>query len=722
MSGGNGSRRTGAPHDAAGAPRGLPFALLLPVAAASLRKRWTAFAGSFVALALGVALIGATGLLTEAAADIESPDPAAPSLKKLLTFTAGVSGFVSVFVVASTFAFAVAARRRETALLRAVGATPRQVGGLVLGEALLVALVASGCGALLAPVLAPLLADWLVRRGVAPDGFSAPTTSGPLLTAVAVEVVVALLGAWAAARRAGRVRPTEALGQAAVDRGRTTVGRMLWAVLALAVAVTVPLLLAAMPEPLRRDPQLRDPRNLPDWALVCDLLAITTVALLAPLLVPPLVRLLTLPVRLSAGAVGLLARQNALTAVRRTVSTATPVFLIVALAGSVVGSTAAFAEARDEQTRAALRAEYVLEADGPNGIPPEFPVPEPEGDRDEDADAAGGAAGKGGSGRADGGRLGAFGRMGGHDRMGLYVSAVADTPLTGLDGGSGDAAAGAAVTTATVVDGDITRAWELPAQAGSLADLRGPGTVAVSTGLAKSRHWRLGDRLTAGLADGTKATLRVVAVVRTPLSLSEVLVPYAAVAGHDRSLRADTAYVATDSRASVSFAFETGSGGKGTGGVRVTPAGEWTGGNDSPQNRYLWIALAAILGPAVLYALIAVVNTMVMSTGDRLRDFATLRLTGGSDRQVLGMVAGEAVLTTATAAALGLLVTLVTQATTAWLYNRWIDGAAVPALRLPWAVTCAAAGTCLVLALLASLVPARLALRGRALDAAGGRE
>ncbi|MFI0742556.1 FtsX-like permease family protein [Streptomyces sp. NPDC021100] len=706
MSGGSGSRRTDA-------PRGLPLALLLPVAAASLRKRWTAFAGSFVALTLGVALIGATGLLTEAAADIESPDPAAPSLKKLLTFTAGVSGFVSVFVVASTFAFAVAARRRETALLRAVGATPRQVGGLVLGEALLVALVASGCGALLAPVLAPLLADWLVRRAVAPDGFSAPTTPGPLLTAVAVEAAVALLGAWAAARRAGRVRPTEALGQAAVDRGRTTAGRLLWAVLALAVAVTVPLLLAAMPEPLRRDPQLRDPRNLPDWALVCDLLAITTVALLAPLLVPPLVRLLTLPVRLSAGAVGLLARQNALTAVRRTVSTATPVFLVVALAGSVVGSTAAFAEARDEQTRAALRAEYVMEADGPKGIPPEFPLGAP-GDRDEDA--TGGGAGKG-----TGGRLGAFGRMGGGDRMGLYVTAVADTPLTGLDGGSGDAAAGAAVTTATVVDGDITRAWELPAEAGSLADLKGPGTVAVSAGLAKSRHWRLGDRLTTGLADGTKATLRVVAVVRTPLSLSEVLVPYAAVAGHDRSLRAGTAYVSTDTRASVSFLFGVDPGEKGAGGVRVTPAEEWTGGNDSPQNRYLWIALAATLGPAVLYALIAVVNTMVMSTGDRLRDFATLRLTGGSDRQVLGMVAGEAVLTTATAAVLGLLVTLATQATTAWLYNRWIDGAAVPAFRLPWAVTCVAAGTCLVLALLASLVPARLALRGRALDAAGGR-
>ncbi|MGK5640780.1 ABC transporter permease [Streptomyces sp. URMC 126] len=712
MSGGNGSPR-----------RSVNGVLLLPVAAASPRKRWAAFVGSFVALAFGVALIGSTGLLTEAAAEVKSPDPAAPSLRKLLILTAGVSAFVSVFVVASAFAFAVAARCRETALPRAAGATPRRAGGPVLGEALLVVVVASGCGALLAPVLTPFLADWLVRRGVAPAGFSAPITPGPLSTAVAVEAAVALLAAWAAARRAGRVRPTEVLGRVVVDGGRMTVGRALWAALALAAAVALPLLPATMPEPLRRDPRLRDPRNLPDWALACDLLAITAVALMVPLLVPPLVRLLTLPVRLSAGAVGPLARQNALTAVRRTVSTATPAFLVVALAGSVVGSAVAFAEARDEQTRAALRAEAVIEADGPDGIPPEFPL-EAFASRSEEPEEAGGAIGEAGNGGAENrGSLGAFGRMGGSGRMGLHVTAIADTPLTGLDEGGEGAAPDAMVTTATVIDGDITKAWELPAEAGSLADLKGPGTVAVSAGLAKSRHWRTGDRLTAGLADGTTATLRVVAVVRTPLSLSEVLVPYAAVAGHDRSLRATTAYLSTEDNGFSStlygVAVEEGEDG---GRVRVTSAAEWAGGNDSPRNRYLWVVLAAILGPAVLYALIAVVNAMVMSTGDRLRDFATLRLAGGSDRRILGMVAGEAVLTTAAATVLGLLVTLATQTTTAWLCGRWIDGAAVPAFRLPWAVTCTAAGTCLVLALVASLVPARLALRGRASDEGGGRE
>lgn len=104
------------------------ISLLVPVAVATLRRRWLGFAGSFVALTLGVALISATGLLVSTSAGLQNSDPSAPSLKKLLTFMAGMSGFVSVFVVASTFAFAVAGRRRETALLRAVGATPVRSG------------------------------------------------------------------------------------------------------------------------------------------------------------------------------------------------------------------------------------------------------------------------------------------------------------------------------------------------------------------------------------------------------------------------------------------------------------------------------------------------------------------------------------------------------------------------------------------------------------------
>ncbi|WUW24028.1 ABC transporter permease [Streptomyces sp. NBC_01463] len=647
--------------------------LLVPVAVATLRKRWTGFAGSFVALTLGVALIAASGLLVSTSAGLENNDPTAPSLKKLLTFMAGMSGFVSLFVVASTFAFAVAGRRRETALLRAVGATPRQIRLLVIGESVLVSLVAAVAGSLLGPVLAPLFARWLVARGAAPEGFTVEFSAGPLLIASAVEVGVAVLGAYAAARRAGRVRPVEALNAAAVDGRVMTAGRWVWAVAYLALFGTVVALFATMPPGMQQDPQLRDPQNLPVWALLIDVMAIMGLALFAPVLVPPLVRLLTLPVPLAAGAVGMLARQNALAAVRRTVSTATPVFLVIGLSGTVVGSTLAFGEARAQQSRAALSAQYVVE---------------PE----------------------DGSRLSDAAVRHLRDLPDGRTTTVRPTLVSDLGGGM----TGGTVA-ATAIDGDAAATWKLKTEAGSLDALKG-ASVAVSSDLAASHDWRVGDRLDAAMADGTPLTVKVVALVETPLSLSEVLLPYASVAAHLTGDEQPTAaFVSTGSGAAPALAAADG--------AKVTPAAEWGSGDDDPRARSDWITMITILGPALLYALIAIINTMMMSTGDRLRDFATLRLTGGNDRQVLSMVGVEAVLTAATATVLAVLVTTGTQAASLMLINRRVlDAGSALSLSLPWTAIGASALAALALALVSSVLPARLALRARALDLAGVRQ
>ncbi|MCX5410282.1 ABC transporter permease [Streptomyces sp. NBC_00335] len=656
------------------------ISLLVPVAVATLRRRWLGFAGSFVALTLGVALISATGLLVSTSAGLQNSDPSAPSLKKLLTFMAGMSGFVSVFVVASTFAFAVAGRRRETALLRAVGATPRQVRLLVLGEAVVVSLAASLCGALLGLAVAPLFARWLISRGAAPEGFTVEFSAGPLLIAVAIEVVVAVAGAYTAARRAGRVRPVEALGDAAVDGRVMTLGRWLWALGHLAVFAAVLTLFTTMPPGMSRDPQLRDPQNVPVWSLLIDGIAIMAVALFAPLLVPPLVRLLTLPVSLAAGAVGLLARQNALASVRRTVSTATPMFLVIGLTGTVVGSTLTFGDARTIQSREALAAQYVVEPDGGSALAP--------------------------------GTVEELRRL-----DGVRTTTVRTTWLNGLEGGT--AAAGSSPATGTVaataVDGDAATTWRLPTESGSLERLQGP-SVAVSGALAAANGWQVGDTLTSSLDDGAPVTLTVVALVETPLSLAEVLLPYSVVAGHlDGDPQPTAAFLSTSAGAPPPVLDPASH-------AKVTAAAAW-GGKDDPRSRSDWIAMIAILGPALLYALIAIVNTMMMSTGDRLRDFSTLRLTGGNNRQVLSMVGVEAALTAATATVLALLVTTGTQAATLLLIGQRIlvSGPSLP-LSLPWPAIGAAAAAGLGLALVSSLLPARLALRARALDLASERQ
>ncbi|MFJ5901856.1 FtsX-like permease family protein [Streptomyces sp. NPDC093064] len=657
--------------------------LMLPLAAATLRRRWLGFVGSFTALTLGVGLIAAVGLLLNSTIEDNSA-PGAPSLHKLLSYSSFLAAFVSVFVVASTFAFAVAQRRQETALLRAVGATPRQVQLLVLGEALVVATAAAAAGCLLGVLAAPGFASWLVDHDAAQPGFGPHLAAAPLLIAAATGLAVALLGAFTAARRASRVRPAEALGDSMVDRKVMPLSRWLLGVLYLGlVAADFGAFFAARNQQ-GGDPALRDPQSLPQWSLLFDVLVIIAIAVFAPLLVPPLVRLFTLPVLPLRGATGLLARQNALAAVRRTVSTVTPAFLVIGLTGAVVGGTLAFSQARVAQTRAALQAAYVVQPPRGQGL-------------SEDTVR----------------RL----------RMLPGANAVTMTPtvLDGLDfDGTPDAArqvtpAPSIPTTATVVDGDLAAAWNLPIEDGSAADLHGR-SVAVSAELAKGYGWQVGDLLDASLSDGTTVPVRVVALFRAQLSLAQVLLPKDALAGHLAAERVSAAYLSVTDRASAESVLA------GTG-ARLTAARNWGSADSDPAVRQQWITMIAILGPALLYALIAIVNTMMMSTGDRLRDFAVLRLTGGTRRQVFRMVASETALATLTATALALLVTAATQAGMVALLDQLVlRQQASIAWSLPWAPLAISALVCLGLALVSSLLPVSFALRIRPLDLAAQRQ
>ncbi|MGO4425702.1 ABC transporter permease, partial [Streptomyces sp. MCAF7] len=166
-------------------------------------------------------------------------------------------------------------------------------------------------------------------------------------------LLVALAGVWAAARRAGRVEPAEALREAAVDsRTMPLTRRLLGAGLLLAGVAALGWTLADDPgELLKRKTYTTEPMVL-----------ITAVGLLAPLLVRPMVRALgRLPARLP-GATGILARESASAGVRRTASVAAPVLITVALTGSLLGAAATVSQAKAAELRAQTRADFVVAA------------------------------------------------------------------------------------------------------------------------------------------------------------------------------------------------------------------------------------------------------------------------------------------------------------------------------------------------------------------------
>ncbi|MBL0803081.1 FtsX-like permease family protein, partial [Streptomyces albidoflavus] len=197
----------------------------------------------------------------------------------LLAIMALIGCFVSVFVVSGTFAFSIAQRRRELALLRTVGATPAQVTRMVTAEAAALGTAASAVGCLIGVQGSDGITAVLQHYGMAPADMEVPVSVPVLVISFVIGLAVALAGVLAASRRAARVRPAETLRESDTDTKVMTRGRWITGGLFLALAV---LLLVQLP-------RAGDDGAVVISLLLTEILVIAMVAF-APLLVPPLVR------------------------------------------------------------------------------------------------------------------------------------------------------------------------------------------------------------------------------------------------------------------------------------------------------------------------------------------------------------------------------------------------------------------------------------------------
>ena len=128
----------------------------------------------------------------------------------LMAFVA-VSLFVAAFLIVNTFSMLVSQRQREHGLLRAVGATSRQVFASVVGEALVVGLVASAAGFGLGVAAAFGLDRLLPALGIALPDTQIQVGSSVAVVSMVVGTVVTLLAAVVPALRAGRIPPVVAI-------------------------------------------------------------------------------------------------------------------------------------------------------------------------------------------------------------------------------------------------------------------------------------------------------------------------------------------------------------------------------------------------------------------------------------------------------------------------------------------------------------------------------
>ncbi|MER5776387.1 ABC transporter permease [Streptomyces sp. NPDC002039] len=279
-------------------------------------------------------------------------DPRLEGAKALLSGLGGSFGgiatLVAVFTAAGTVALSVGQRSREFALLRAIGATPRQIRRTVATEALLIAPLAGALGCVPGIALASWWFGQLQAKGAIPDAVELSVSWIPLLSAIGIGLATALLAGWAAARRPARIRPGQALAAAAVERLRPGWIRTPLGLAALAGGIVCAGLAAG-----------NTGEDAANASLGVVMLFMLAVALLGPLVARACAAVFGLPLR-ATGPAGRLAAANSRTNARRLASAITPIVLAMAFSSTLVFLHTSQDRATRQQQEAGLLADHVV--------------------------------------------------------------------------------------------------------------------------------------------------------------------------------------------------------------------------------------------------------------------------------------------------------------------------------------------------------------------------
>jgi putative ABC transport system permease protein len=278
----------------------------------------------------------------------------------LFTF-AVVALLVGSFIIYNTFSIIVAQRGREMALMRAVGASRRQVLGAVLVEALAVGLLASVLGMLAGVGVAALLKAVLAGFGIdIPAGgivFTVDTAITSLVTGVGVSVVSAFFPA----RRASKVPPIAAMRALSIE---TTTGiRRRTIIAGLVTALGVAVLMAG----LFGDGEAG---TVGAGAVI----VFFGVAGLGPVFARPVAKLIGSPLPRLRGMPGTLARENAMRNPRRTASTAAALMIGVGLVAFITIFAASAKQSIDDSIDEAFTGDFVVDSGtfGFGGLSPDL--------------------------------------------------------------------------------------------------------------------------------------------------------------------------------------------------------------------------------------------------------------------------------------------------------------------------------------------------------------
>ena len=274
-------------------------------------------------------------------------------LSTALLFFAGIALFVGSFIVANTFAIVINQRTRELGLLRALGATGRQVMWSVMTEATIVGLVASGAGFGVGLGLGVVLRALIqtIGGGAPLPGASLRIQPRTIIVSIVVGVAVTIISAIVPARRASRLPAIAAMRdvpqETSIPHRRTVIG----AVLSGAGAVLLGVGLFGHEIAFRFG-----------WLGLGAAFVFLGVSRLSPYIARPVADVVGAPLPAVAGVAGTLARNNAGRNPARTAATAAALMIGLGLVGSVAVLAASLRTSIDSVLHNTLKADYVVHA------------------------------------------------------------------------------------------------------------------------------------------------------------------------------------------------------------------------------------------------------------------------------------------------------------------------------------------------------------------------
>ncbi|MCU1590167.1 MAG: ABC-type transport system, involved in lipoprotein release, permease component [Frankiales bacterium] len=600
--------------------------------------------------------------VTGAAVTKETQDAMAVAFSFFTTFMlvfALIALLVGAFMIFNTFSITVAQRTRENGLLRALGATRRQVLAAVLLEALIIGVLASVAGLFVGLGVAVGLKGLLGLIGFDIPASGVVFTLKTVLVSVLVGVAVTCAAALSPARKAGRVPPIAAMqaGNTGVavssSRRRVVVGTILTAG---GVATLMTGLFSSVGKPVT-------------VVGVGALLVLFGVSVLGPTVARPLSRIIGAPLARLRGVTGDLARENAMRNPRRTAATSAALMIGVALVGFITIFVASAKASLNDTIDRAFTGDIVVNTGA--------------------------------------------GMSGGVDPA--FARGLTTLPEIAAASGVRQSLALVAGDAAIVTAADPKQAFQIldiKPLSGS-PDQLGVDAIAVHKDTAARLHVRVGDVLPVVFKDTGPKSMRIAMIYG---EIQPARTYFMSMAAYDANFsnRYDTmVFVKKAATADAAAALQAvKQAAAAYPGVDVLDRAGFKTDQSKPFNQMLTLVYA-LLGLAILIALLGIANTLALSVFERTHEIGLLRAVGMTRAQLRASLRWESAIIALQGTALGLVIGIFF----GWALVRASSSLGITTFALP----VPSLGVIVVLAALAGMVaaigPARRAARLNVLKA-----